>query len=138
MQLISYSWDNKGAFVNHIHNYSSWFACIPPCVWMKVNILVECGDIFRDWIGIYSSVFVELTAAMMSIEFDFRKSWNSLWLECESVIPPLWCRFLVINAFVVEFHSLFLITLTCVHWILSKLNDSSADNIDNLKNEQNS
>lgn len=76
----------------------------PICGWIKVNSdgsaqgnprHSSCGVIFRDsraaamgsfshYIGIATSFYVEMVAAIMSIEFAYAKGWHKLWLECDS------------------------------------------------------
>lgn len=78
----------------------------PPCNQIKCNTHgaakgapdpVACGGIFRDYraaiLGCFSAnignnydLQAELLGAMLANEIAFKKGWNNLWLECDSLL----------------------------------------------------
>jgi ribonuclease HI len=78
----------------------------PPYNWIKCNTdgasrgspgASACGGIFRDHtgnflgafsanIGVATSLFAEIYAAIYAIEFACTRGWNNLWLECDSLL----------------------------------------------------
>ncbi|WJX41072.1 hypothetical protein P8452_28481 [Trifolium repens] len=78
----------------------------PPFNWVKCNTdgasrgspgASSCGGIFRDHlgtflgafsanIGVATSLYAEICAAIYAIEFALARGWTNLWLECDSLL----------------------------------------------------
>lgn len=78
----------------------------PPSNWVKCNTdgasrgspgASSCGGIFRDHlgtflgafsanIGVATSLYAEICAAIYAIDFALARGWTNLWLECDSLL----------------------------------------------------
>ncbi|KAK2401040.1 hypothetical protein QL285_050673 [Trifolium repens] len=79
---------------------------MPPSFWVKYNNdgasrgslgISPCGGIFRDHlgtilgafsanIGVATSLYAAICAAIYAIEFAYARGWTNIWLECDSLL----------------------------------------------------
>jgi ribonuclease HI len=79
---------------------------MPPSFWVKCNNdgasrgslgISPCGGIFRDHlgtflgafsanIGVATSLYAAICAAIYAIEFAYARGWTNIWLECDSLL----------------------------------------------------